>query len=104
MRDLEGIRIFPLVPRLRSFTEAAQEANLSLSAVSKKVTRLERRLGAQLLHRTTRSLHLTEAGACFLTKCNHVLRVLEEAQANISLLSSAPRGILKVNVPESFGR
>jgi DNA-binding transcriptional LysR family regulator len=104
MDDFDEIRIFAIVARLGSFTAAATEANLSLSAVSKKISRLEERVGAMLLRRTTRSVHLTEAGETFLEKCEQALRILEEAKAQVSHLSASPRGHLKIKAPASFGR
>jgi DNA-binding transcriptional LysR family regulator len=104
MHDLEEIRIFLLVAKRRSFTTAAQEANITLSAVSKRIARLEQRTGVQLLNRTTRSVSLTQAGAVFNEKCRHVLNLLDEAQADLHELGAMPRGRLRINAPESFGR
>ena len=104
MHDLEEIRIFLLVAKLHSFTAAATEANITLSAVSKRVARLEQRLGVQLLNRTTRSVSLTEAGALFNEKCRHVFNLLDEAQSDLHELGARPSGRLRINAPESFGR
>ncbi len=104
MHDLEEIRVFLLVAKHRSFTAAATEANITLSAVSKRITRLEQRLGVQLLTRTTRSVGLTEAGALFSEKCRHVFVLLDEAQSDMHELGARPRGRLRINAPESFGR
>lgn len=104
MHDLEEIRVFLLVGKHRSFTAAATEANITLSAVSKRIARLEQRLGVQLLNRTTRSVGLTEAGALFNDKCRHVLNLLDEAQSDLHELGARPRGRLRINAPESFGR
>ena len=104
MHDLEEIRIFLLVAKRRSFTAAAQEANITLSAVSKRIARLEQRLGVQLLNRTTRSVSLTEAGSLFNEKCRHVLNLIEEAESDLHELGARPRGRLRINAPESFGR
>lgn len=104
MDDFDEIKVFVLVSRLGGFTAAAKEAHLTTSAVSKKIARLEDRIGAQLLRRTTRSLHLTEAGEGFLLKCEEALRILDDAKATVSQLISSPRGQLKINIPQSFGR
>jgi DNA-binding transcriptional LysR family regulator len=104
MHDLEEIRIFLIVARRMSFTAAAQEANLTLSAVSKKIARLEQRLGTQLLNRTTRSVSLTQAGSVFNEKCRHVLNLIGEAEADLRELGARPRGSIRINAPESFGR
>lgn len=104
MHDLEEIRVFLLVAKHRSFTAAATEANITLSAVSKRISRLEQRLGMQLLTRTTRSVGLTEAGALFNEKCRRVFTLLDEAQSDLNDLGARPRGRLRINAPESFGR
>ncbi|CDF40890.1 unnamed protein product [Chondrus crispus] len=65
MDSLTDIAVFVKVVDSGSFTEAAQRLSLSKSVVSKYVTRLENRLGARLLNRTTRRLSLTEAGSAF---------------------------------------
>jgi DNA-binding transcriptional LysR family regulator len=104
MHDLEEIRIFLLVAKHRNFTAAATEANITLSAVSKRITRLEQRTGVQLLNRTTRSVALTEAGALYSEKCRRVFSLLDEAQSDLHELGARPRGRLRINAPESFGR
>ena len=104
MHDLEEIRVFLLVAKHRSFTAAATEANITLSAVSKRITRLEHRLGVQLLTRTTRSVGLTEAGALFSEKCRHVFVLLDDAESDLHELGARPLGRLRINAPESFGR
>ena len=75
---LNEMAVFARVVEAHSFTAAAANLGLSKSAVSKQVTRLEDRLGARLLNRTTRRLSLTEAGAVFYERC---LRIVEEAEA-----------------------
>src|SRR3546814_12363468 len=82
---------------------AARRLGVSKSAVSKQVARLEDRLGVRLLNRTTRRLSLTEAGATFYAACRRVLEEAETAERAVSNLSTAPRGVLKLNAPMSFG-
>jgi DNA-binding transcriptional LysR family regulator len=60
--DLEGIPVFVAVAEQRSFRAASERLGVTRSAVSQAIRRLEERLGVTLLHRTTRSVHLTEAG------------------------------------------
>lgn len=69
---LKGIDVFVAVADFGSFTAAAERLNLTSSAVSKSVARLESRLGTRLFNRTTRSLALTEAGVVFYRTCASV--------------------------------
>jgi DNA-binding transcriptional LysR family regulator len=103
MLDLSGMAIFVSVVESESFTGAARELGLSKSAVSKQIARLEDRLGARLLNRTTRRLSLTEAGTAFYEGCRRVVDEAEVAEQRVSRLSAAPRGLLRVNAPMSFG-
>ncbi|GAB4344862.1 MAG: LysR family transcriptional regulator [Gammaproteobacteria bacterium] len=103
MDSLTDIAVFVQVVESGSFTAAAEKLGLSKSVVSKYVTRLEERLGARLLHRTTRRLSLTEVGRVFHARSQLGLRELEEAEAEVSRLQGAPRGELRINSPMSFG-
>ena len=86
-----------------SFTLAADELAISRAAASKYVSRLEERLGARLLHRTTRRLSLTEAGATLFEASRGALERIDEAEGEIARFQSAPRGRLRVSAPMSFG-
>lgn len=103
MDSLSDIAVFVHVVRSGSFTAAADKLGLSKSVVSKYVTRLEDRLGARLLNRTTRRLSLTEAGQVFFSRSQHALGEIEEAEAEISKIQGEPRGELRLNSPMSFG-
>ncbi len=103
MDPLTGMALFIKVVESKSFTEAAEDLGLSPSAVSKQISRLEDRLGAQLLNRTTRRLGLTEAGAAFYERSAHIMTEVEEAEALVSTLRKAPRGLLRVAVPLVLG-
>lgn len=86
-----------------SFTAAADRLGLSRSVVSKYISRLEERLGARLMHRTTRRLSLTEAGRVFFERSARALEEIEMAEMEVSQLQSAPRGELRISAPVSFG-
>lgn len=103
MQDLSGIAVFAAVVEAGSFTAAADKLNQSKSAVSKQVTRLENRLGAQLLARTTRKLSLTEVGQAFYERCRRIITEAEEAALAVTHLQDVPRGKLRVTAPLSFG-
>lgn len=97
------IAVFVRVVEAGSFTSAADKLGLSQSAVSKCVSRLEARLGTRLLNRSTRKLALTEAGAALHEHGLRALKEFDEAELEIARLQMEPRGLLRVNVPMSFG-
>jgi DNA-binding transcriptional LysR family regulator len=97
------MEVFAEVVEAEGFSAAARRLGLSKSAVSKQVGRLEDRLGVRLLNRTTRRLSLTEAGTTFHAACRRVLDEAETAERAVSNLAAAPRGLLKLNAPMSFG-
>ncbi|MFX8786184.1 LysR family transcriptional regulator, partial [Acinetobacter baumannii] len=80
----------------RSFVVAGRIMGLSSSAVAKSVARLEARLGVRLLHRTTRSIGLTEEGDVFLERCRRLLDDLHDATAMVSQARERPRGRLRL--------
>ncbi len=84
------------------FSAAARTLGLTPSAVSKLIGRLEDRLGARLLYRTTRRLSVTHEGAAFYQRSCRILREIEEAEQAITQLHAAPRGTLKVNAAVAF--
>jgi DNA-binding transcriptional LysR family regulator len=103
--DMPGAMIvFAQVVDSRSFSAAAVRLGLSKSAISKQIAKLEDRLGARLLNRTTRTLSPTDAGQDFYEHCVRVAREVEDAERAISHLSTEPRGLLRLNAPASFGR
>lgn len=103
MDSLTDIAVFAQVVESGSFTAAAEQLSLSKSVVSKYVSRLEDRLGARLLNRTTRRLSLTEVGRIFYERSQWGLQEIEEAEAEVSRLQGEPRGTLRLNTPMSFG-
>jgi DNA-binding transcriptional LysR family regulator len=103
MDALADIAVFVRVVERGSFTLAADDLSLSRAVVSKYLTRLEERLGARLLHRTTRRLSLTEAGAALFEASRGALERIEEAEAAVAQFQSEPRGRLRVSAPMSFG-
>jgi DNA-binding transcriptional LysR family regulator len=103
MGRFEEMRVFAAVVDAGSFVGAAQPLEISKAAVSRHVAELEGRLGVRLLHRTTRKLSLTPEGEVFHARCKELLENVEEAEAEISSRSGEARGLLKVNVPVTFG-
>lgn len=103
MNNLTEVAIFVQVVESGSFSTAADKLGLSRSAVSKAVSRLEDRLGARLLHRTTRRLSLTEAGKALFGRSREALAALEDAEFEVGRLQSEPRGMLRISGPVYFG-
>ncbi|MGF0238906.1 LysR family transcriptional regulator [Rhodococcus sp. IEGM1300] len=101
---LKGIDVFVCVCDSGSFTAAAERLNLTASAISKSIARLEKRLESQLFLRTTRKLALTDAGIAFLRTCKGVLADLEDAERSLQSDNSEPRGRVRIDLPGAFGR
>jgi len=103
MDKFEDLQAFVAVVEAGSFTAAAQRLNAGKSAVSRRVSALEERLGVQLLRRTTRVLNLTETGQSFYEHSARILADLEEAEAAVQQEHGELRGTLRVALPLSFG-
>lgn len=97
------MQAFVAVADAGSFVRAAEALEVSKAAVSRYVAELESRLGVRLLHRTTRKLSLTPEGEVFLVRCRELLGGVDEAEAEISSRSGEASGLLRINVPLSFG-
>ena len=97
------MEVFAKVAELKSFSAAAERLGMSKSTISKHVSALEHRLGVRLLNRNTRRLSLTEAGQIYRDRCLEIVEAVETAEGSVSRLGEAPRGLLKVNAPMSFG-
>lgn len=100
---LADMAVFARVVERAGFSAAGRELGLSKAAVSKAVARLEGHLGTRLLHRTTRRLSPTEAGAAFHAYCREVVAQAQEAEQHLGQLQAAPRGTLRLAAPLSLG-
>jgi len=103
MDRLTSLEVFVNVVESQSFAAAARALGLSPAMASKHIQALEERLGVRLLNRTTRRLSLTEVGRGYFERARQLLADLEDADQAASDLQAAPRGLLKVNAPFSFG-
>lgn len=104
MNNFSDIVAFVRVVEAHSFVAAAQMLDMSPSAISKAVSRLEERLGARLLNRTTRSLSLTDLGAGYYERCREALEQLESAETAVHESRGVARGKLRVDTPLALGR
>jgi len=103
MADTAGeMAVFARVIERGSFAAAADDLGLSPSAVSKLITRLESRLGAHLIIRTTRRLALTAEGDLFLDRCRKILDAIEAAEAEVASGRRGPHGHLRVHAFPTF--
>ncbi len=91
--DLHSIHVFQTVAESGSFTRAGTHLGLTQSAVTRQIQNLEQIIGAPLLHRTTRSVRLTEAGSSFLLTASHILREYDQGMNRFreTHLDQAPR-------------
>jgi DNA-binding transcriptional LysR family regulator len=102
MDRFDEINAFTAVADARSFTQGARRLGVSGAQVSKLVARLENRLGARLLNRTTRDVSLTDTGRAYLERARQVLEDFESLESSVRD-QSGPRGLLKISAPVSFG-
>lgn len=102
MSVLPFIETFTSVIEHGSFTAAAEALGISKPVVSKQVSALEKHLGVQLLNRTTRRLHLTQAGEVFASYSQRIMSEVHEAEQSVLPLQSEPKGKLRISAPESL--
>jgi len=103
MDKLNAISVFCKVIETQSFTQAANQQNISVAMASKLVSQLEEHLKTRLLQRTTRKIVPTEAGMLYYQRCQAILLDLSEADSNISNMATSLQGNLLISVPRDFG-
>jgi DNA-binding transcriptional LysR family regulator len=103
MDRFQEMQIFATVAQEQGFSAAARRLGLSAASVTRAVAALEQRIGTQLLIRTTRSVHLSEAGQRYLEDCRRILAEVQEAEDSAAGSHAQPRGQLTVTAPVLFG-
>jgi DNA-binding transcriptional LysR family regulator len=104
MDRLEAMQVFVSVAEQQSFIAAARRHSLSAARVSRAVALLEKRLGARLLHRTTRAVRLTDAGVSYLGRCKQILAEIDAAEAIATSSHRELSGPISITAPRLFGR
>lgn len=104
MDRLDAMAAFVAAVDEGSLAAAARRLNHSPAAVTRAIATLEDRLGARLLHRTTRALRLTGLGEAYLGACRRVLDELDAAERGATAEQEAPRGLLTLTAPVLFGQ
>jgi DNA-binding transcriptional LysR family regulator len=104
MDQMHLMTVFVAVGEQESFAGASRSLDMSPAAVTRAVSALEEKLGAQLLQRTTRNVRLTEAGLRYLDDCRNILASIEEANDSASGANSDPKGNLSVTASVLFGK
>jgi DNA-binding transcriptional LysR family regulator len=100
----DAMQIFVRVIEKGSFSAVAKERGIGQPAVSKQISALEDELGTELIHRTSRSIKLTEAGRDFYESSLHILENFENTTSRIGRGQTAPKGLIRVTVPPTFAR
>jgi len=103
MDTVEGIRTFIAVASHQSFTEGAKRVGISTKLASKYVGQLEQRLNAQLLHRTTRSVTLTDTGRSYYERCLPLLEQFDELEDLVQLRQTDLSGRIRITAPTGYG-
>jgi DNA-binding transcriptional LysR family regulator len=104
MDKIKQMQTFLAVSEEGSFSGAAQREGVSATIIARRITELEQRLGARLMHRSTRQLRLTEQGQLFAEECKRVLNDIELAEESIKDTSLRASGHLAISAPAAFGR
>jgi len=104
MDRLEAMRLYTRIVELGSFTAAADDLSLPRATVTHAIKRLETRLGAQLLQRTTRRVSTTRDGETYYGHCVRLLADVDEVEADFREARVQPRGRLRIDLPAALGR
>jgi DNA-binding transcriptional LysR family regulator len=100
---IEDMRLFAAVAEAESITAAASRLRVPKQTLSRRVAELERALGVQLLHRTTRRLRLSDIGAAYAERCAAIVRIADDANREVFDAHAVPQGTLRVTADPVFG-
>jgi LysR family transcriptional regulator for bpeEF and oprC len=100
----DAMQIFVRVVEKGSFSSVAKERGIGQPAVSKQISSLENELGTELIHRTSRTISLTDAGRDFYESALRILDDFESATSRIGRGQTSPRGLIRVTAPPTFAR
>ena len=103
MDTIDGMRTLIAVAKQKSFTGGAKQLGISTKLASKYIGQLEKKHGALLFHRTTRSVTLTETGQAYFDRCVPLLEQFEELEDVIQHRQSALSGVIRITAPTAFG-
>ncbi|WMJ67672.1 LysR family transcriptional regulator [Stenotrophomonas sp. 24(2023)] len=103
MDTLDAMRVFVAVVERNGFSAAAQALGLSTAGVTRQIAALEKRLNTRLLHRTTRRVSPTTAGAAYYEQSVRLLAEFDALEASVGAQALAPSGTLRINAPVSWG-
>lgn len=104
MDKFDAMRVFVRAVEKGSFSAVSRELGIGQPAVSKQISALEEELGAGLIHRTSRSFSLTEAGRDFYESALRILEDFENAASRIGRGQTSPKGLIRITVPPTFAR
>ncbi|MDC9823659.1 LysR family transcriptional regulator [Devosia sp. ZB163] len=99
---LNGIDVFVRVVQAGSFAAAARDLGMPTTTVSARIARLEERLGVTLIQRSTRRMHVTEAGQAYFGHCVEALNALEAGESQLAAAGSEPSGLLRITAPSDI--
>ena len=102
MDRIDAMRAFVAVAKLGSFSAAADKLDKSPQLISKYVSQLETHLTTRLLNRTTRKVHLTEAGERYVIRAEQVLNDIDEMESQLGDMQANAKGLLRISAPVAF--
>jgi DNA-binding transcriptional LysR family regulator len=102
MDRFQEMQVFVRIAERRSFSQAAEDLQIPRATVTTLIKRMEKRLGARLLERTTRQVRMTHDGEAYYQRCVRLLADLEEADG--AFLNTAPKGLLRVNAQGTLAK